>query len=166
VYFQIFSKLFFISKFILQSVVIHLAKLCVRLQWLAKRHSVEPKNKIYILFVHTQSLLGYRTVRTCIECRCEDSVFIAKAIRYLDTEQCQQYQNLYISNAGNTPPSTAMDLQSQPGPRTPWTKVTNKRNRTTQEDSIWNAKHIKEDSHWLHPTTTHNRYAEVAYKNK
>jgi hypothetical protein len=33
---------FFISKFILKSVVIHLAELCVRLQWLGERHSVEP----------------------------------------------------------------------------------------------------------------------------
>jgi hypothetical protein len=32
------------------------------------------------------SLLGYRTVRTCIECRSVVSVFFAKAIRYLDTE--------------------------------------------------------------------------------
>jgi hypothetical protein len=40
-----------------------------------------------------------------------------------------------------------------------WTKVINKRSRTTQKDSIGNAKHIKEDSHWLHPTTTYNSYA-------
>jgi hypothetical protein len=41
----------------------------------------------------------------------------------------------------------------------PWTKVTNIRSRTTREDSIGNAKHIKEDGHWVHPTTTCNRYA-------
>jgi hypothetical protein len=56
----------------------------------------------------------------------------------------------------------AMDLPSQPGPSTPWTKATNNRSRTSQEDSIGNAKHIKEDSHWLHPTTTHNRYAALS----
>jgi hypothetical protein len=33
---------FSISQFILQSVVIHLAELCVRLHWLGERHSVEP----------------------------------------------------------------------------------------------------------------------------
>jgi hypothetical protein len=38
-------RLFFISKFILQSVAIRLAKLCVRLQWLGERHSVEPLRK-------------------------------------------------------------------------------------------------------------------------
>jgi hypothetical protein len=56
-----------------------------------------------------------------------------------------------------------MDLPSQPGPRTPWTKVTKKKkkSRTTQEDSIGNAKHIKEDSHWLHSTTTHNLYTAL-----
>jgi hypothetical protein len=62
----------------------------------------------------------------------------------------------------------AMDLSSQPGPSTPWTKVTKKKrrrrrsSRTQQEDSIGNAKHIKEDSHWLHPTTTHNRYSALS----
>jgi hypothetical protein len=34
------SSFFLISKFILQCVVIHLAKLCVRLQWLGERHSL------------------------------------------------------------------------------------------------------------------------------
>jgi hypothetical protein len=39
-------KIFFsISKFTLQSVVIHLAELCVRLQWFGERHSVEPLRK-------------------------------------------------------------------------------------------------------------------------
>jgi hypothetical protein len=66
-----------------------------------------------------------------------NSVIIVKVIRHLDTEQCQQYQNLCISNAGNTSPSTAMDLSSQPRPSTPWTKVTKKKkkvgfNRKTQ----------------------------------
>jgi hypothetical protein len=36
---------FMISKFILQSVVIHLAERSVRLQWLGERHSVEPLHK-------------------------------------------------------------------------------------------------------------------------
>jgi hypothetical protein len=43
-------------------------------------------------------------VGMCIEWSSVVSVFIVKVIRYLVTEQCQQYQNLYISNAGNTPP--------------------------------------------------------------
>jgi hypothetical protein len=41
----IFLNLFMISKFILQSVVIHLAEWSVRLQWLGERHSVEPLRK-------------------------------------------------------------------------------------------------------------------------
>jgi hypothetical protein len=36
---------FMISKFILQSVVIHLAEWSVRIQWLGERHSVEPLRK-------------------------------------------------------------------------------------------------------------------------
>jgi hypothetical protein len=86
-----------------------------------------------------------------------------KVIRHLDTERCQQYQNLYISNAGNTPLSTTMDLSPQPGPSTPLDQgYQKKRSRTQQEDSIGNAKHIKEDSHWLHPTATHNRYSALS----
>jgi hypothetical protein len=42
---QVDSRVFFLSKFILQSVVIHLAELSVRLQWLGERHSVEPLRK-------------------------------------------------------------------------------------------------------------------------
>jgi hypothetical protein len=37
-----------------------------------------------------------------------------------------------------------------------------KRSRTTQEDSIGNAKHNKEDNNWLHPTTTHNHHAALS----
>jgi hypothetical protein len=40
---------FMISKFILQSVAIHLAELCVRLQWLGERRSVGPLRKYALL---------------------------------------------------------------------------------------------------------------------
>jgi hypothetical protein len=42
---QIIYMYFFISKFILRSIVVHLAELCVRLQWLGERHSVDHLRK-------------------------------------------------------------------------------------------------------------------------
>jgi hypothetical protein len=42
-----------------------------------------------------------------------------------------------------------------------WTKVSNKRGRPQEEDSTRDAKHPKEDNHWLHPTKTKNRFSAL-----
>jgi hypothetical protein len=71
-------------------------------------------------------------------------VFTAKAIHYLDTKQCQQYQNLYTSQN--------MDI-SQPEQNNGWTRVSYK-SIPAQEEYQGDVKHTKESNHWLHPTST------------
>jgi hypothetical protein len=49
-----------------------------------------------------------------------------------------------------------------------WTKVSNKRGRPTQEPSVRETKHTKENEHWLSQTSTSNRYTaplEAVLKN-
>jgi hypothetical protein len=48
-------QFFMISKFILQSVVIHLAEWNVRLQWFGERHSVEPVRKYWVVVLGDNS---------------------------------------------------------------------------------------------------------------
>jgi hypothetical protein len=57
--------------------------------------------------------------------------------------------------------STTMDTSSCQESSNPWTKVTSKRGRSTQDDFTREAKRSKEDSHWLHPITTNNRFSAV-----
>jgi hypothetical protein len=40
----------------------------------------------------------------------------------------------------------------------PWSKVPGKRSRPFQEDSTQDVKYSKEENHWLHPTSTKNRF--------
>jgi LysM repeat protein len=47
-----------------------------------------------------------------------------------------------------------MDTSPSQESSIPWTKVTSKRGHSPQDDSTHEAKHSKEDSHWLHPITT------------
>jgi hypothetical protein len=58
---------FFISKFIWQSVVIHLAELCVRLQWLGERHSTETKSQTWWTSVTKGISPDYISARSCFE---------------------------------------------------------------------------------------------------
>jgi hypothetical protein len=146
--------------------------------WLQWFYMWSPCNFLieYYTKIFCQFLLGYQRVRTWIECRSVDSVFIAKAIvtwipnsfiivkviRHLDTEQCQQYQNC-ISPTPEIllyPRRWIYRLNLDPAPLGP--RLPKKRSRTQQEDSFGKAKHIKEDSHCLHPTTTHNRYSALS----
>jgi hypothetical protein len=46
---NVYFYFFMTSKFVLQSVVIHLAERSVRLQWLGERHSAEPLRKYYVI---------------------------------------------------------------------------------------------------------------------
>jgi hypothetical protein len=42
-----------------------------------------------------------------------------------------------------------------------WTKVSYKRGRSTQEETEREAKHAKENEHWLNQTSTSNRYTAL-----
>jgi hypothetical protein len=44
----------------------------------------------------------------------------------------------------------------------PWSKVLSKRSCPLQEDSTQDAKHSKEENHWLHPTSTKNRFSALS----
>jgi hypothetical protein len=43
----------------------------------------------------------------------------------------------------------------------PWSKVPSKRSRPLHEESTHDAKHSKEENHWLHPTSTQNRFSAL-----
>jgi hypothetical protein len=43
-----------------------------------------------------------------------------------------------------------------------WSKVRNKGSRPLHEDTIRESKLSKEDGHWLHPTTTQNRFSALS----
>jgi hypothetical protein len=48
---------------------------------------------------------------------------------------------------------------SEPTPPDHWIRIPNKRTQPLSEDHHRETKHIKENHHWLHPTTTINRYS-------
>jgi hypothetical protein len=50
---------------------------------------------------------------------------------------------------------------SQPVLKDNWTKVTYKRGRSTQEGTEREAKHAKENEHWLNQTSTSNHYTAL-----
>jgi hypothetical protein len=52
-----------------------------------------------------------------------------------------------------------MDIY-QPEPNNGWTRVSYKR-RSAQEGYKGDVKHTKESNHWLHPTSTSNRYTAL-----
>jgi hypothetical protein len=47
----------------------------------------------------------------------------------------------------------------EPTPPDHWIRISNKRTQPLSEDYHRESKHIKENHHWLHPTTTTNRYS-------
>jgi hypothetical protein len=54
-----------------------------------------------------------------------------------------------------------MDLPLCQESSIPWSKVSSKRGCPQQEDSTHDAKHSKEDNHWLHSTTTKNCFSAL-----
>jgi hypothetical protein len=53
-----------------------------------------------------------------------------------------------------------MDI-SQPEPNNVWTRVSYKRSRPAHEEFPRDVKYSKESNHWLHPTSTSNRYTAL-----
>jgi hypothetical protein len=62
---------------------------------------------------------------------------------------------------GNLPGQSQRMDSSQPELNYNWTKVSYKRDRSTQEENEREAKHAKESEHWLNQTSTSNRYTTL-----
>jgi hypothetical protein len=142
------------------------------------------------LSVYIEFLLGYRPVLTCFGSHSVISVYrsecdtlpryrtvsissfflLVNVIHYLDTDQSFHsesesllgYRPVWKNTKYRTTPTSTMSLSSDPELYFAWTIVSKKRGRPPQEDNTREAKHSREDSYWLNPTSTSNRYSALS----
>jgi hypothetical protein len=77
------------------------------------------------------------------------------------SKDAENYFGVFVSTSARLPAQSQRIYSSQSELNSNWTKVSYKRDRSTQKETEREAKHTRESKHWLNQTSTSNRYTAL-----